>query len=96
MGRTKRPLHIRLNEHLTNICNGFPNHSVSKHYLLAHNKDPVGTIFLGIEKSQAHWRGSDLVRSISRSEMKWIHQLKCYEPHGMNIEVDVNCFIDNA
>lgn len=40
VGQTKRPLQVRLNEHITNIKIGFKNHSVSKHYLLTHNKDP--------------------------------------------------------
>ena len=96
VGRTKRPLHVRLNEHIANIRNGFEEHSVSKHYLLVHNCNPKDTVFLGIDKFTAHWRGSDLVRSISRSEMAWIHKIKCYTPYGLNIEVDVNCFLDNS
>ena len=96
VGRTKRPLRVRLNEHITNILTGFKNHSVSKHYLLKHNKDPSNTLFLGIDKFKPNWRGSSLVREISKLEMAWIHRLKCYTPHGLNIDTDVNAFINNA
>ena len=96
VGRTKRPLQVRLNEHINNIRNGYTKHSVSKHYLLKHKKDPTNTLFLGIDKYDRQWRGSDLVRSISKLEMSWIHKVKCYTPFGLNIDVDVNCFIDNS
>ena len=96
VGRTKRPLQVRLNEHINNIRLGYTKHSVSKHYLLAHNKNPKNTIFLGIDKFSPHWRGSHLVRTISQLEMSWVHRLKCYTPFGLNIEVDVNCFIANS
>lgn len=96
VGRTKRPLQVRLNEHINNIRKGFTKHSVSKHYLTAHRRDPTGTIFLGIDKFKPHWRGSVLVRSISKLEMAWVHKLKSYTPFGLNIDVDVNAFIDNS
>ena len=96
VGRTKRALSVRLNEHISNILAGYLNHSVSKHYRLVHNRDPSKTIFLGIDRYAPHWRGSALVRSISKSEMQWIHRIKSYTPYGLNIEVDVNAFIDNS
>ena len=96
VGRTKRSFQIRVNEHITNILAGFQNHSVSNHYRLKHNKDPSNTLFLGIDKFKPHWRGSNLVREISQMEMGWIHRLKTYTPHGLNIETDVNAFINNA
>ena len=96
VGRTKRPLRVRLNEHITNILNGYDKHSVSKHYLLKHNRDPSNTLFLGIDKFKPNWRGSALVREISKLEMAWIHRLKCYTPHGLNIDTDINAFINNA
>ena len=53
-------------------------------------------MFLGIDKFRPHWRGSSLVREISKLEMAWIHKIKCYTPFGLNIEVDVNAFINNS
>lgn len=96
VGRIKRPLQVCLNEHINNIRKDFSKHSVSKHYLTAHNRDPSNTIFLGIDKYKPYWRVSCLVRSIARLEMSWVHKLKSYTPFGLNIEVDVNSFIDNS
>lgn len=90
MGRKKRPLQVRLNKHISNIRSGYTKPSVSRHYLSTHSKDPNNTVFLSIDRFSAHWRGSDLVRSISRSEMAWVHKIKCYTPVGLNIDVDVN------
>lgn len=96
VGRTKRPLSVRLNEHVTNILAGFPKHPVSRHYLETHNRDPRKTIFLGIDRYTIPWRGGSLLRGISRLEMAWIYKLRCYTPFGLNVEVDLNAFLDNS
>lgn len=72
VGRTKRVLPVRLSEH-NNIRKRFKHNSVSKHYAAVHNRDPSNTIFLDIDKYSPHWRGSSLVRAISKLEMSWIH-----------------------
>lgn len=96
VGRTKHPLQVCPNEHINNR-KGFTKQSVSKHYLTAHNRDSSNTISsTTIDKFNPHWRGSCLVRSISRLEMAWIHRVKTYVPYGLNIDMDVNAFIDNA
>lgn len=96
VGRTKRALWVRLNEHIGNIKRGYDKHPVSRHYDQVHNRDPSNTLFVGIDKYKPHWRGSLLVREISKSEMSWIHRLKSYVPRGMNVDVDVNAFINNS
>lgn len=79
MERTKRALKVRLNEHISNIGKGFKNHSVSRHYVEVHHRDPSSTLFIGIDKYKPHWRrGSSLIREISRQEMAWIYRLKTY------------------
>lgn len=89
-------MQIRLGEHITNIKNVYKYHSVSKHYAIHHNRNPTNKLFIGIDKFNAHWRGSSLVRELSRIEMGWIHRVRCYTPYSLNIDVDVNAFIDNA
>ena len=96
VGRTKRELKIRLNEHIAKIRNGFPNHSVSRHYDLVHHRNPEGTLFVGIDKYKPNWRGSSLTREISKTEMAWIHRLRTYLPYGLNVDTDINAFINNA
>lgn len=96
IGRTIRMLHVRLKEHVTNIINGFPKHSVSRHYDQCHAKDPKGTVFIGIDKYTGCWRGSNMTRGVSRLEGSWIYNARTYTPFGLNIDWDVNAFISNA
>lgn len=77
IGRTKRAIRVCLNEHIGNIRRGFDKHSVLKHYDRVHTRDPSNTLFRGIDKYRPHWRGSSLVKDISKQEMSWIYHL-CY------------------
>lgn len=96
VGRTKRNLQIRLNEHINKIRKAFKNHSVLKHYDLVNGRDPSNTLFLGIDKYRPHWRGSSLVKEISKQEMAWIYRLKTNAPFGLNVDTEVNAFINNS
>ena len=49
--------------------------------------------FYGIDKISRHWRGTHMVRSVSQNEMKWVHKLRTMQPSGLNIELDLNCFL---
>lgn len=44
------------------------NHSVPKHYLQYHNKDPKGAQFLIINKYISPWRGGPSIRGVSQLE----------------------------
>lgn len=96
VGRTKRAMRVWLNEHIGNIRRGFEKHPVSRHYDLVHSRDPSKILFVGIDKYRPHWRGSSLVREISKLEMAWIYRLKTYTYFGLNVDTDVNAFITNA
>lgn len=96
VGRTIRSFAIRVNEHITSIIKGKTNHSVPKHYLIKHNKDPKGTRFQIIDRFEAPWRGASSKRGVSRLETYWIYTLKSYTPFGMNIEWDINSFINKS
>lgn len=96
IGRTIRPFSVRVNEHITNIKKGVTDHSVPKHYLKYHNKDPTGTEFLIIDKYIPPWRGSPKVRGVSQLETYWIHEIKSYWPYGINIDWDINAFINKS
>lgn len=89
-------LHIKLSEHVSNIKMGFPKHSLSKHYALKHDCNPEGTTFLGIDIFSGHSRASNMVRDVSHLEARWIYQAQTYTPFGMNIEWDINYFINNC
>lgn len=96
VGRTTRALNIRIGEHIGNIKRGFIGHSVSKHFRLCHNQNSSLLQVIAIEKYVPHWGGDNLKRNISRRGTKWIYDLQCYRPWGLNIEWDTNCFIDNS
>lgn len=93
-GRTARELHVRIREHINNL-NGFDKHSVSRHFRDYHNKDPTCMIFYGIDTIKGHWRGENKRTKISQNETKWIFQLDTLQPKGMNIDIDLNCFLTN-
>ena len=94
VGRTIRNFSIRVNEHIAKIRKGCPKHTVSRHYLEHHNSDPRGSLFQVIDRFVPHWRGDSRLRGVSRLETFWIHELRCYTPHGMNVDWGVNCFIN--
>lgn len=54
VGCTIRTFSVRVNEHLASIKKGRINHSVPRHYLKHHNKDPTGTQFQVIDKFIPH------------------------------------------
>lgn len=96
VGRTIRTLSVRGNEHIANIKKGLTNHSVPKHFLRCHNQNPNGIQFQVIDKFIPHWRGASMKRGVSRLETFWIHQLKCYLPFGLNVDWDINAFINQS
>ena len=95
VGRTTRKLKTRVNENLANIKKSFPNHSVSRHFASHHDSDPGLCTFYAIDKITRNWRGTHMTRSVSQNEMKWVHRLRTMQPSGLNIELDLNCFLAN-
>lgn len=73
VGRTTGQLKTRINEHLANIKKGYLNHSVSRHFKLFHNSDPILLTFYGIDKISKHWRGTHMKRAISQNENHWLY-----------------------
>lgn len=95
VGRTTRRLRIRLREHINNIKKGFRQHSLSNYFRIHHNKNPASLKFFGIDKIEKHWWGTNLRTAVSQNETKWIYQLGTMTPKGLNVELDINCFISN-
>lgn len=95
VGRTTRQLGVRLREHVNRIKKGYKHHGLSNHFRLFHNRDPSLLTFCGIDRVEDHWQGSDLKRAISQNETQWIHRLHTLHPRGLNIELDLNCFLSN-
>ena len=96
VGRTKRQLKVRIGEHVKNIRLGYKDHNVSLHFKTHHNQDPSGLRFWGIDVIKPTWRGNNMVRDLSKRETLWIYLLDTLTPKGLNVELDVNCFISDA
>lgn len=95
VGRTTRPLRVRIREHINNIKKGFPKHNLSRHFNEYHRRDPSGLIFYGIDTIKEQWRGGNKKILISQNETRWIHRLDSLVPRGLNVEIDLNCFLSN-
>lgn len=87
------PLYVRLAKH---VGNGGEKHNLSRNYAKYHYKNSKGTRFIALDKGSPHCRGTNMVRSISRLETRWIFDMKSYVPFGLNVDWDINCFINNA
>lgn len=96
VGRTTRTFTKRVSEHISLIKSRDSKHSVPRHYKEVHNSDPTGSLFMIIDKYTPPWRGGALTRGVSRLEMFWIHELRSLYPRGMNVDLDINAFINES
>lgn len=96
VGRTIRSFSIRVAEHIALIKSGDTKHTVPRHYKFHHNRMFKGTQFVVIDRYVPPWRGGAMTRGVSRLETFWIYELQTYFPYGMNIELDMNSFINKA
>lgn len=90
--QAKRTLAKRVSEHIYNITIGFKEHSLSLHFREKHNRNLK---FWVIDKLHPRWRGANMVQEISKRESHWIFLTNTLCPNGLNIELDLNCFISN-
>lgn len=65
------------------------------HFKIHHNQYPIGLTFWGVDHVKVSWRGSNRVRELSKRETYWIFLLDTLSPKGLNVELDINCFIDD-
>lgn len=93
--RTTRGLSVRIGEHVRNIKKGYKYCSVSKHFRDIHKRDPQHLKFYAIDKIEQNWRNLNMRREVSKNETYWIFKLNTLRLLGLNVELDVNCFIDD-
>ena len=96
VGRTIRAFSVRVGEHVTKIIGGSTKHTVPRHYRECHARNPKGSQFLIIDKYVAPWRGGAKTRGVSRLEAYWIYELRTYVPYGLNVDWDINAFINQS
>lgn len=49
----------------------------------------------GQTTSNHHGGGSNRVRDLSKLETQWIYSVDTLAPKGLNIDLDINCFISD-
>lgn len=72
IGRTKRLLKKRIEEHVRNIGKGCDKHHLYVNFRDVHNKEIRGLQFWGLEALKKQWRGRNFVRELSKRESWWI------------------------
>ncbi|XP_069614259.1 uncharacterized protein [Ranitomeya imitator] len=91
VGQTTQVLKKRIQQHFSSITTakkdlerGKTLSSVASHYLSVHNSQHRGTRIMGLELVQSDIRGGDITLELLRRESKWIFNLNCKAPFGLN------------
>ncbi|XP_077110824.1 uncharacterized protein LOC143766764 [Ranitomeya variabilis] len=91
VGQTTQELRRRIQQHFSNISTaqrdkskGKTLTSVAAHYLVEHNSQWVGTKILGLEAVNTNMRGGNVTLELLKRESKWIFDLNCVIPLGIN------------
>ncbi|KAJ0063651.1 hypothetical protein NL108_004773 [Boleophthalmus pectinirostris] len=92
VGKTSRALKTRIAEHRSTIRCKNMNYPVAAHFVDFNH--PISSLrYIGIEHVELPPRGGNLEMLLSKREHFWIHHLKTFTPHGLNIEFDLRCFL---
>ena len=92
VGKTKRELRIRINEHKSNIRNKDEKSPVARHFNEA-GHTVCDLRFQGIEVVKPIKRGGNREKLLLQREAYWIHYLKTEFPKGLNEELVLSCFL---
>ncbi|XP_077113033.1 uncharacterized protein LOC143768226 [Ranitomeya variabilis] len=91
VGQTTQELRKRTQQHFSNVrtaradkAKGKTLTSVAAHYLAEHDSQLVDTRILGLEGVRTNIRGGNVTLELLRRESKWIFQLNCLTPLGLN------------
>lgn len=82
IGRTTQKMHLRLNQHRSNIKKGFLKHSVSRHIFNHHPGVPNPITITPIDFISPST--SDRFEKLKNKEMFWIFKLQTLFPRGLN------------
>ncbi len=93
VGQTKRPLKARIAEHKAAIRNHNMEYAIARHYVSANHGSCASLRFGAIERISPSQRGGDMIKKLLRREAYWIYTLNTVEPHGLNEELNLSCFL---
>lgn len=84
VGKTKRPIRVRISEHLKAARTGFFKTIIGRHHAFVHNFDFGGFKVLPLIHIPPHERGGDWDQALLKTESRWIYKLKATKEPGMN------------
>lgn len=92
IGKTSRPLKIRISEHRSNIRNKDTKSPVAVHFAQFHHS--VSSLrYLGIELVKLPSRGGNINSLLLKREAYWIYKLDTLSPRGLNEDFDLRPFL---
>lgn len=93
MGKTKRQLRIRINEHLKNIKLKEET-PVAQHFLQFHEGKSSGLGFKGFFVFNLSARRGDFDTVLLKKEKSWIFKLNTLQLNGLNNELSLKVFLE--
>ncbi|MEE6527157.1 hypothetical protein FKM82_028299 [Ascaphus truei] len=93
VGRTTRPLKVRIAEHVRLIKKKNLDHPVARHFALCPNGGINNFTFSAIEHIPIHARGGNRENVLNKQEMYWIYTLNTLHPHGINLDWELKHFL---
>lgn len=93
VGKTKRPLRVRVSEHIQSILGKDDERPIPLHFLQVHGGKPDGLIFKGIYRLNLPQRRGDFDRILYQKEKMWIYNINSMHPQGLNNECNLGVFL---
>lgn len=94
IGKTKRPLKVRIGEHLRKINEKekIPEKPLAKHFAQFHGRSSKGLTVKGIYVLKLP--NSNFDQILLQKEKWWVYRLKSLAPIGLNTELNLQVFLD--
>ncbi|MEE6473445.1 hypothetical protein FKM82_010031 [Ascaphus truei] len=93
IGRTIRPLKVRIAEHVRLIKKKDLIHPVPRHFSLCPKGGINNFSYAALEHIPSHVRGGDRENTLNKREMFWIYTLCTLYPSGINQEWELKHFL---
>ncbi|CAJ0946852.1 unnamed protein product [Ranitomeya imitator] len=99
IGMTTRAFKVRVQEHIRDIHNAVKCSepallkSIPRHFFEAHNSNPKGLCFRGIDRVYIGIRGGNAKQRLLQKETHWIVTLNTLSPFGLNEAISFKSFL---
>lgn len=90
VGRTQRPMRVRIGEHKCGIINLRDKYPVPRHFVEAHQGKPAGMRVFGIESIGGDLDSGRKHQRLCKHEAYWIFTLGSLAPGGLNEDPEIH------